>query len=154
MSAFVSSVAKLRESCFDPGNIMNGTRLGMDYKLGSTVTYYCDAGYVLQGYSTLTCIMGDDGRPGWNRALPSCHGKNSFSFIKVAVVIILALSYRRRRRYKIRKSNFNKLLKKDKLILLRIKPFSVIYLIKVTYLITQDKYFFKFSITLAKQCCK
>ncbi|KAG8133889.1 hypothetical protein E2320_011642 [Naja naja] len=67
--------AKLRESCFDPGNIMNGTRLGMDYKLGSTVTYYCDAGYVLQGYSTLTCIMGDDGRPGWNRALPTCHGK-------------------------------------------------------------------------------
>ena len=67
--------AKLRESCFDPGNIMNGTRLGMDYKLGSTVTYYCDAGYVLQGYSTLTCIIGDDGRPGWNRALPSCHGK-------------------------------------------------------------------------------
>uniref|UniRef100_A0A803T9B4 CUB and Sushi multiple domains 3 n=1 Tax=Anolis carolinensis TaxID=28377 RepID=A0A803T9B4_ANOCA len=65
--------AKLRESCFDPGNIMNGTRLGMDYKLGSTVTYYCDAGYILQGYSTLTCIMGDDGRPGWNRALPSCH---------------------------------------------------------------------------------
>ncbi|XP_075681928.1 CUB and sushi domain-containing protein 3 isoform X5 [Rhinoderma darwinii] len=65
--------AKLRESCFDPGNIMNGTRLGMDYKLGSTVTYYCDAGYVLQGYSTLTCIMGDDGRPGWNRVLPSCH---------------------------------------------------------------------------------
>ncbi|KAK2515249.1 hypothetical protein Q9233_014448 [Columba guinea] len=69
-------IAKLRESCFDPGNIMNGTRLGMDYKLGSTVTYYCDAGYVLQGYSTLTCIMGDDGRPGWNRALPSCHGES------------------------------------------------------------------------------
>lgn len=74
----MSSTAKLRESCFDPGNIMNGTRLGMDYKLGSTVTYYCDAGYVLQGYSTLTCIMGDDGRPGWNRALPSCHGEKSF----------------------------------------------------------------------------
>lgn len=72
--------AKLRESCFDPGNIMNGTRLGMDYKLGSTVTYYCDAGYVLQGYSTLTCIMGDDGRPGWNRALPSCHGKKYLLF--------------------------------------------------------------------------
>ncbi|XP_067832359.1 CUB and sushi domain-containing protein 3 [Heptranchias perlo] len=65
--------AKLRESCFDPGSVMNGTRLGIDFKLGSTVTYYCDAGYVLQGYSTLTCIMGDDGRPGWNRALPSCH---------------------------------------------------------------------------------
>uniref|UniRef100_A0A8C2HQA1 CUB and Sushi multiple domains 3a n=1 Tax=Cyprinus carpio TaxID=7962 RepID=A0A8C2HQA1_CYPCA len=64
--------AKLRESCFDPGNVMNGTRLGSDYKLGSTVTFYCEAGYVLQGYSTLTGIMGDDGRPGWNRGLPSC----------------------------------------------------------------------------------
>ncbi|XP_058878367.1 CUB and sushi domain-containing protein 3 isoform X1 [Acipenser ruthenus] len=64
--------AKLRESCFDPGSVMNGTRLGSDYKLGSTVTYYCEAGYVLQGHSTLTCIMGDDGRPGWNRVLPSC----------------------------------------------------------------------------------
>uniref|UniRef100_A0A673LGJ5 CUB and sushi domain-containing protein 3-like n=1 Tax=Sinocyclocheilus rhinocerous TaxID=307959 RepID=A0A673LGJ5_9TELE len=64
--------AKLRESCFDPGNVMNGTRLGSDYKLGSTVTFYCEAGYDLQGYSTLTCIMGDDGRPGWNRGLPSC----------------------------------------------------------------------------------
>lgn len=28
-----------------------------------------------QGYSTLTCSMGDDGRPGWNRALPSCQGQ-------------------------------------------------------------------------------
>ncbi|XP_029701072.1 CUB and sushi domain-containing protein 3 isoform X7 [Takifugu rubripes] len=64
--------AKLRESCFDPGVVLNGTRLGSDYKLGSTVTFYCEAGYVLQGYSTLTCTMGDDGRPGWNRALPSC----------------------------------------------------------------------------------
>ncbi|MBN3314648.1 CSMD3 protein, partial [Atractosteus spatula] len=64
--------AKLRESCFDPGSVMNGTKLGSDYKLGSTVTYYCEPGYILQGYSTLTCIMGDDGRPGWNRALPEC----------------------------------------------------------------------------------
>lgn len=30
--------------------------------------------HFLQGYSTLTCSMGDDGRPGWNRALPSCQG--------------------------------------------------------------------------------
>lgn len=40
--------AKLRESCFDPGVVLNGTRLGSDYKLGSTVTFYCEAGYVLQ----------------------------------------------------------------------------------------------------------
>lgn len=40
--------AKLRESCFDPGVVLNGTRLGSDFKLGSTVTFYCEAGYVLQ----------------------------------------------------------------------------------------------------------
>ncbi|KAG9345033.1 hypothetical protein JZ751_009574 [Albula glossodonta] len=64
--------AKLRESCFDPGGVMNGTRLGTDYKLGSSVTFRCASGYVLQGYSTLTCMMGDDGRPQWNRDRPSC----------------------------------------------------------------------------------
>lgn len=35
----------------------------------------------LQGYSTLTCSMGDDGRPGWNRALPSCQGKKKKTHI-------------------------------------------------------------------------
>ncbi|KAL2084354.1 hypothetical protein ACEWY4_019872 [Coilia grayii] len=64
--------AKLRESCFDPGTVMNGTRLGSDYKLGSSVTFHCDAGYLLQGYSSLTCQMGDTGRPEWSRPLPSC----------------------------------------------------------------------------------
>uniref|UniRef100_A0A673GR16 CUB and sushi domain-containing protein 3-like n=1 Tax=Sinocyclocheilus rhinocerous TaxID=307959 RepID=A0A673GR16_9TELE len=64
--------AKLREACFDPGSVMNGTRLGGDYKLGSTVTFHCDPGYQLQGYSSLTCVMGGTNRPKWNRALPSC----------------------------------------------------------------------------------
>ncbi|XP_072548530.1 CUB and sushi domain-containing protein 3 isoform X2 [Salminus brasiliensis] len=64
--------AKLREACFDPGSVMNGTRLGSDYKLGSTVTFHCEPGYQLQGYSTLTCVMGQNNRPEWNRALPSC----------------------------------------------------------------------------------
>uniref|UniRef100_A0AAR2IVV0 CUB and Sushi multiple domains 3a n=1 Tax=Pygocentrus nattereri TaxID=42514 RepID=A0AAR2IVV0_PYGNA len=64
--------AKLREACFDPGSVMNGTRLGSDYKLGSTVTFHCEPGYQLQGYSTLTCVMGENNRPEWNRALPSC----------------------------------------------------------------------------------
>ena len=45
--------AKLRESCFDPGVVLNGTRLGSDYKLGSTVTFYCEAGYVLQVQKTM-----------------------------------------------------------------------------------------------------
>lgn len=47
-SLLFSFTAKLRESCFDPGVVLNGTRLGSDYKLGSTVTFYCEAGYVLQ----------------------------------------------------------------------------------------------------------
>ncbi|XP_056125886.1 CUB and sushi domain-containing protein 3 isoform X4 [Rhinichthys klamathensis goyatoka] len=64
--------AKLREACFDPGSVMNGTRLGGDYKLGSTVTFHCDPGYQLTGYSSLTCVMGGTNRPEWNRALPSC----------------------------------------------------------------------------------
>uniref|UniRef100_A0A8C7GCM9 CUB and Sushi multiple domains 3 n=1 Tax=Oncorhynchus kisutch TaxID=8019 RepID=A0A8C7GCM9_ONCKI len=63
---------KLREACFDPGNVMNGTRLGNDYKLGSTVTFSCEAGYLLQGHSTLTCVMGNSKRPEWDRARPSC----------------------------------------------------------------------------------
>uniref|UniRef100_A0A8C2Z0K3 CUB and Sushi multiple domains 3 n=1 Tax=Cyclopterus lumpus TaxID=8103 RepID=A0A8C2Z0K3_CYCLU len=64
--------AKLREACFDPGNVMNGSRMGTDYKLGSMVTFHCEAGYQLQGYSTLTCIMGNSKRPEWDRAKPSC----------------------------------------------------------------------------------
>ncbi|XP_042194838.1 CUB and sushi domain-containing protein 1 [Callorhinchus milii] len=61
-----------RESCFDPGTVKNGTRVGTDLKLGSTVTFYCDNGYEIVGYSTLTCIMGRDGKPIWNKFLPSC----------------------------------------------------------------------------------
>uniref|UniRef100_A0A8C6NQD4 CUB and Sushi multiple domains 3 n=1 Tax=Nothobranchius furzeri TaxID=105023 RepID=A0A8C6NQD4_NOTFU len=64
--------AKLREACFDPGNVMNGTRLGADYKLGSMVTFHCEAGYLLQGHSTLTCVMGNSKRPEWDRAKPTC----------------------------------------------------------------------------------
>nr|XP_032817255.1 CUB and sushi domain-containing protein 3-like isoform X3 [Petromyzon marinus] len=63
---------KPRESCFDPGSIANGSRLGSDLRLGSSVTFSCGTGYSLHGYSTLLCIMGDDGRPAWNRPLPAC----------------------------------------------------------------------------------
>uniref|UniRef100_A0A673K927 CUB and sushi domain-containing protein 1-like n=1 Tax=Sinocyclocheilus rhinocerous TaxID=307959 RepID=A0A673K927_9TELE len=73
MSGFaIEYKEKPREACFDPGNIMNGTRLGMDYKLGSTVTYQCDSGYTIAGPPTLTCIMGADGKPVWDKALPTC----------------------------------------------------------------------------------
>uniref|UniRef100_A0A671RP15 CUB and sushi domain-containing protein 2-like n=1 Tax=Sinocyclocheilus anshuiensis TaxID=1608454 RepID=A0A671RP15_9TELE len=61
-----------RESCFEPGLVRNGTRVGTDLKLGATVTYYCDNGYTLEGDATLTCIMGGDGKPGWNKPKPVC----------------------------------------------------------------------------------
>uniref|UniRef100_H0WLJ2 CUB and Sushi multiple domains 1 n=1 Tax=Otolemur garnettii TaxID=30611 RepID=H0WLJ2_OTOGA len=64
---------KPREACFDPGNIMNGTRIGTDFKLGSTVTYQCDSGYKVVDPSSIMCVIGADGKPSWNRALPSCH---------------------------------------------------------------------------------
>ncbi|XP_070454474.1 CUB and sushi domain-containing protein 1 isoform X2 [Equus przewalskii] len=64
---------KPREACFDPGNIMNGTRIGTDFKLGSTVTYQCDSGYKIVDPSSITCVIGADGKPAWNRVLPSCN---------------------------------------------------------------------------------
>ncbi|MBZ3876498.1 CUB and sushi domain-containing protein 1 [Sciurus carolinensis] len=64
---------KPREACFDPGNIMNGTRTGTDFKLGSTVTYQCDSGYKIVDPSSITCVIGADGKPSWDRVLPSCN---------------------------------------------------------------------------------
>ncbi|XP_066196341.1 CUB and sushi domain-containing protein 2-like [Sylvia atricapilla] len=61
-----------RESCFDPGSIKNGTRVGTDLKLGSTITFYCDGGYDIEGGPTLTCVMGGDGKPTWNKPRPTC----------------------------------------------------------------------------------
>ncbi|XP_030679232.1 CUB and sushi domain-containing protein 2 isoform X5 [Nomascus leucogenys] len=61
-----------RESCFDPGSIKNGTRVGSDLKLGSSVTYYCHGGYEVEGASTLSCILGPDGKPVWNNPRPAC----------------------------------------------------------------------------------
>uniref|UniRef100_A0A8C8DH07 CUB and Sushi multiple domains 1 n=1 Tax=Oryzias sinensis TaxID=183150 RepID=A0A8C8DH07_9TELE len=63
---------KPREACFDPGNIMNGSRTGYDYKLGSQVSYTCHRGYTIVGDDTTTCVMGHDGKPVWDRSLPSC----------------------------------------------------------------------------------
>nr|XP_057944796.1 CUB and sushi domain-containing protein 1-like isoform X2 [Doryrhamphus excisus] len=63
---------KPREACFDPGNIMNASRTGHDFKLGSQVSYNCHHGYTIMGGETITCVMGRDGKPVWDKALPSC----------------------------------------------------------------------------------
>uniref|UniRef100_A0AAZ3P372 CUB and sushi domain-containing protein 1 n=1 Tax=Oncorhynchus tshawytscha TaxID=74940 RepID=A0AAZ3P372_ONCTS len=73
MSGFaIEFKEKPREACFDPGNIMNGSRVGMDYKLASTVTYQCNSGYTVVGPATITCVIGSDGKPIWDKILPSC----------------------------------------------------------------------------------
>uniref|UniRef100_A0A8C7XQX3 CUB and Sushi multiple domains 2 n=1 Tax=Oryzias sinensis TaxID=183150 RepID=A0A8C7XQX3_9TELE len=61
-----------RESCFEPGLVRNGTRVGTDFKLTSTVTYHCDSGYTLEGDPMLTCIMGRDSKPSWDKPKPIC----------------------------------------------------------------------------------
>lgn len=75
-SALPPSTENPRESCFEPGAIRNGTRAGVELKLGSAVTYRCDSGYTLEGDPTLTCIMGGDGKPSWNKPKPICIGKH------------------------------------------------------------------------------
>lgn len=69
------STEKPREACFDPGNIMNASRTGYDYKLGSQVSYNCHHGYITVGGDTITCVMGNDGKPVWDKALPTCKGR-------------------------------------------------------------------------------
>ncbi|XP_071998418.1 CUB and sushi domain-containing protein 1 isoform X2 [Engystomops pustulosus] len=74
MSGFaIEYKEKPREACFDPGNIMNGSRIGTDFKLGSTVTYQCDPGYKVIHPATISCVIGTDGKPAWNKSLPSCN---------------------------------------------------------------------------------
>lgn len=63
---------------------MNGTRIGTDFKLGSTITYQCDSGYKIIEPSTITCVIGADGKPAWNRALPSCNGMYCLLTISLA----------------------------------------------------------------------
>uniref|UniRef100_UPI00358FCE16 CUB and sushi domain-containing protein 3-like n=1 Tax=Myxine glutinosa TaxID=7769 RepID=UPI00358FCE16 len=63
---------KPRESCLDPGMVYNSTRLGTSFRLGSTVSYTCDSGYTMSGYSTLTCEMHQQGKLQWNHLLPTC----------------------------------------------------------------------------------
>lgn len=56
-------------SCQSPGGIAHGERFGSDYKHGKTVRYKCNAEYILQGKSKLTC---NDGK--WNYDPPQCKG--------------------------------------------------------------------------------
>ncbi|XP_076468072.1 uncharacterized protein LOC143298925 [Babylonia areolata] len=62
--------------CSEPVAPENGAVIGTDYTMGATVTYACDAGYILIGPSQATCLAVPD--PFHHRAiwdpptLPSC----------------------------------------------------------------------------------
>lgn len=56
---------------------MNASRTGYDYKLGSQVSYNCHHGYTTVGGDTITCVLGHDGKPVWDKPLPSCKGERN-----------------------------------------------------------------------------
>lgn len=85
LSYFIFHTENPRESCFEPGLVRNGTRIGTELKLGSTVTYYCDSGYTLEGEAILTCVMGADSKPTWNKPKPVCIGKKKNASSEVNV---------------------------------------------------------------------
>uniref|UniRef100_A0A8C4R6D0 CUB and sushi domain-containing protein 1 n=1 Tax=Eptatretus burgeri TaxID=7764 RepID=A0A8C4R6D0_EPTBU len=81
---------KARESCYQPDHVRNASRvngpvLGSSLSasslpgsshLGSTITFVCEDGYILQGRSTLTCVAaGADARPTWDYPPPTCEAQ-------------------------------------------------------------------------------
>uniref|UniRef100_A0A7M5WWI0 Uncharacterized protein n=1 Tax=Clytia hemisphaerica TaxID=252671 RepID=A0A7M5WWI0_9CNID len=54
--------------CEDPGKPTNGTRIGDDFTVGSSVSFKCDEGFLLEGQSSITC--GVNGK--WNAQAPTC----------------------------------------------------------------------------------
>lgn len=56
------------DTCIDPGVPENGRRIGNDFLVGSSVSYECDAGYVLSGSITLNCLSSAT----WDNPRPTC----------------------------------------------------------------------------------
>nr|KAG5700232.1 hypothetical protein BaRGS_007605 [Batillaria attramentaria] len=64
-------------ACDDPGTPLHGSKApGGNYSLGSVVQFQCDAGYRLDGSSSVTCIIGSQGASGfgpkWSAPIPQC----------------------------------------------------------------------------------
>jgi len=68
---------------------MNASRTGYDYKLGSQVSYSCHHGYTISGDDTNTCVMGHDGKPVWNKTLPSCKGRRETNELTHVLLYLL-----------------------------------------------------------------
>ena len=62
-------------SCGKPVTIANGNAVGKDFRHNKRIRYTCNAQYVLNGNSLVTCV---DGK--WNSTAPNCRGKNFSDF--------------------------------------------------------------------------
>ena len=63
--------------CGDPGCPVHGSKTGNNYKAGETVTFTCDAGYHLEGSTTLLCLENGN----WDNTIPKCKKRNSAFYV-------------------------------------------------------------------------
>ena len=66
----VVSLLAFTASCKDPGNPLNGRKLGDDFRHKKTVSFTCQKNYVLEGARTVTCLNGQ-----WSAKMPICQGE-------------------------------------------------------------------------------
>lgn len=74
-------------NCSDPGFVENAIRHGQQnypqsFKYGTSVAYHCKKGFYLLGSSVLTCKSNGL----WDRSLPKCLCKYSFSLTVVTQI--------------------------------------------------------------------
>ena len=58
--------------CKDPGNPLNGRKVGHDFRHKKTVSFTCQKNYALEGARTVTCSNGQ-----WSAKRPLCLGEFS-----------------------------------------------------------------------------
>ena len=57
-------------TCPNPPRLVHGSHDGNDFSVGKKVTYSCNAAYLLEGNTVITCV---DGK--WVGQVPVCRGK-------------------------------------------------------------------------------
>lgn len=62
-------------TCGNPGEINKGVLHGTRFNIGDKIRYNCLAGYILEGHSTLTCIVSPGNGASWDFPSPFCRGK-------------------------------------------------------------------------------
>lgn len=67
-------------TCGNPGEIPKGILHGTRFNIGDKIRYNCIAGYILEGHSTLTCIVSPGNGASWDFPSPFCRGKKWWSY--------------------------------------------------------------------------